>query len=59
MYLQNPLDEARRGGAVLPVWTRLSATAAVGLCAVIAAYGLLASPILALADQSAEGLGLK
>jgi hypothetical protein len=44
---------------VLPVWTRLSATAAVGLCAVIAAYGLLASPILALADQSAEGLGLK
>jgi len=59
MYLQNPLDEARRGGAVLPVWTRLSAAAAVGLCAVIAAYGLLASPILALADQSAEGLGLK
>jgi len=59
MYLQNPLEEARRGGAILPVWTRLSATAAVVLCMAIAAYGLLASPILALADQSAEGLGLK
>ncbi len=59
MYLQNPLDEARRGGAVLPVWTRLSAGAAVALCMFIAAYGLLASPILALADQGAEGLGLK
>jgi NADH-quinone oxidoreductase subunit N len=59
MYLQNPLDEARRGGAVLPVWTRLSAGAAVALCMFIGAYGLLASPILALADQGAEGLGLK
>jgi NADH-quinone oxidoreductase subunit N len=59
MYLQNPLDEARRGGVVLPVWTRLSAGAAVALCVVIGAYGLFASPILALADQSAEGLGLK
>jgi NADH-quinone oxidoreductase subunit N len=59
MYLQNPLDEARRGGAVLPVWTRLSAGAAVALCMVIGAYGLLASPILALAYQSAEGLGLR
>jgi NADH-quinone oxidoreductase subunit N len=59
MYLQNPLDEARRGGAVLPVLTRLSAGAAVALCMFIAAYGLLASPILALADQGAEGLGLK
>jgi len=59
LYLQNPVDEARRGGAVLPAWTRLSAGAAIGLCIVIAGYGLLASPILALADQSAEGLGLK
>jgi len=59
MYLQNPLDEARRAGVVLPAWTRLSATAAVALCIVIAAYGLLASPILALATQGAEGLGLK
>ncbi len=59
MYLQNPLDEARRGGVALPVWTRLSAGAAIGLCVVIAAYGLMASPILALADQSAKGLGLR
>jgi NADH-quinone oxidoreductase subunit N len=59
MYLQNPIEEARRGPAALPVLTRLSAGAAVGICIVIAAYGLLASPILALADQSAEGLGLK
>ena len=59
MFLQNPLDEARRAGVVLPAWTRLSGTAAVALCIVIAAYGLFASPILALADQGAEGLGLK
>ena len=59
MYLQNPLDEARRGGIALPVWTRFSAGAAVTLCLVIAAYGLFANPILSLADQSAEGLGLK
>jgi NADH-quinone oxidoreductase subunit N len=59
MYLQNPLDEARRGAAALPVWTRLSAGAAIAICVVMMAYGLFASPILALADQSAEGLGLK
>lgn len=59
MYLQNPIEEARRGPAALPALSRLSAGAAVGICILIAAYGLFASPILALADQSAEGLGLK
>ena len=57
LYLQNPLDEARRGGVALPVWTRLSRGGAVALCVVIAAYGLFANPILALADQGAEGAG--
>jgi len=59
MFLQNPVDEARRGGAALPVWTRLSAAAAIALCVVIAGYGLLANPILSLATQGAEGLGLR
>jgi NADH-quinone oxidoreductase subunit N len=58
IYLQNPIDEARRAGT-LPVWTRLSAGAAIALCVAIAGYGLLANPILSLATQSAEGLGLR
>ena len=59
MFLQNPIDEARRGGAALPAWTRLSAGAAVALGIVIASYGLLGNPILGLATQGAEGLGLR
>ena len=58
LYLQNPIEETRRG-APLPVWTRFSAAGAVALCALIAAYSLFASPILSLADQGAEGLGLR
>jgi NADH-quinone oxidoreductase subunit N len=58
LYLQNPLEEARRG-APLPVWTRFSGAGAIALCALIGAYSLFANPILGLADQGARGLGLK
>ncbi len=59
MYLMNPLDESRRGSLVLPGWTRLAAGGAIVAAIVIGAYSLLANPILALAFQSAEGLGLR
>jgi NADH-quinone oxidoreductase subunit N len=58
IYLQSPLEEARRGAA-LPVITRLSSFGAVAFCVVIASYGLLSNPILGLADQGAEALGLR
>ena len=58
IYLQSPLEEARRGAA-LPVITRLSSVGAVAFCLAIAAYGLLSNPILGLADQGAEALGLR
>ncbi len=58
MYVQSPLEEGRRGSA-LPVLTRLSSFGAVAFCVVIAAYGLLSNPILGLADQGAEALGLR
>ena len=58
IYLQSPLEEARRGAA-LPVVTRLSSAGAVAFCAVIGAYGVFASPILGLATQGAEALGLR
>jgi NADH-quinone oxidoreductase subunit N len=58
IYLQSPLEEARRGAA-LPVLTRLSTFGAVAFCIVIAVYGLLSNPIMGLADQGAEALGLR
>jgi NADH-quinone oxidoreductase subunit N len=58
IYVQSPLEEARRGSA-LPVLTRLSSAGAVALCVVIAVYGVFSSPILGLADQGAEALGLR
>ncbi len=58
IYVHSPLEEARRGSA-LPVLTRLSTFGAVVFCAVIAGYGLLSNPILGLADQGAEALGLR
>ena len=58
IYVQSPLEEARRGSA-LPVVTRLSSAGAVALCVVISAYGLFSSPILGLADQGARALGLR
>ncbi len=60
VYIQSPLEEARRGqAAALPVLTRLSSVGAVALCFVIAAYGLFGSPIMGLASQGAEALGLR
>ncbi len=60
IYLQNPPDESRRAaGARLPVLTRLSSYGAVALCVVIAGYGVFGNPILSLADQGAEALGLR
>ena len=58
IYINSPLEEARRGSA-LPVLTRLSTLGAVVFCGVIAGYGLFSSPILGLADQGAEALGLR
>lgn len=60
VYLQSPLEESRRGQAsALPVVSRLSTAGAVLFCVVMAAYGLLSSPILGLANQGAEALGLR
>jgi NADH-quinone oxidoreductase subunit N len=60
LYIQSPLEEARRGAAAaLPVVSALSTAGAVAFCAVIAAYGLLGNPILGLADQGAQALGLR
>jgi NADH-quinone oxidoreductase subunit N len=58
MYIQSPADEARRTTR-LPVLSGLSSIGAVAFCIVIAAYGILSSPILGLADQGAEALGLR
>jgi NADH-quinone oxidoreductase subunit N len=58
MYIQSPPDEARRTTR-LPVLSGLSSFGAVAFCVVIAAYGILSSPILGLADQGAEALGLR
>jgi len=60
IFLQSPPDDSRRAaGARLPVLTRLSTYGAVALCVAIAGYGVLANPILTLADQGAEALGLR
>ncbi|HUY73466.1 MAG TPA: proton-conducting transporter membrane subunit [Candidatus Dormibacteraeota bacterium] len=60
IYLQSPLEEGHRGAAsALPVLTRLSSLGALALCFVIVAYGLFGSPIMGLADQGAEALGLR
>ena len=58
MYFQSPLDETRRAGAQPATLSRVSAVGALVACIVIGAYGLLGYPILALADQGAEALGL-
>jgi len=58
IYIHSPLEEARRGSA-LPVLTRLSTLGAVVFCGVIGGYGLFSNPILGLADQGAEALGLR
>jgi NADH-quinone oxidoreductase subunit N len=60
LFQQGALEDSRRGpGLTLPAVTWLSSAGAVLLCLVIAAYGLLSSPILGLANQGAEALGLR
>ncbi len=60
LYVQAPLDEARRGAAgALPGITRFSSLGALAFCLVIAGYGFLANPIMGLADQGAEALGVR
>jgi NADH-quinone oxidoreductase subunit N len=60
LYIQSPPEEGRRAvGVALPAWTGLSTAGAVALCAVIAAYGIFGNPILGLAYQGAEALGLR
>jgi NADH-quinone oxidoreductase subunit N len=60
LYVQSPLEDARRGAAAaLPVLSRLSTAGVLAFCLVIAAYGVLANPIMGLADQGAEALGLR
>lgn len=60
IYIQSPPEEGRRaGGFGLPAWTRFSTAGAVALSAAIAAYGIFGNPILGLAYQGAEALGLR
>ncbi|HSS39589.1 MAG TPA: proton-conducting transporter membrane subunit, partial [Polyangia bacterium] len=59
LYIQSPLEESRRGPSALPAVGGFSTLAAVAFCFVIAAYGVLSNPILGLADQGAEALGLR
>jgi len=60
LYIQSPPEEGRRAvGFALPVWTRFSTAGAVVLCLTIAAYGMFGNPILGLAYQGAEALGLR
>lgn len=60
LYMQSPPDEARRGAAAaLPALGAFSTLGALVFCFVIAGYGFLANPIMGLADQGAEALGLR
>jgi NADH-quinone oxidoreductase subunit N len=60
LYIQPPIEEARRGAAAaLPGVTVFSTAGAVVFCVLIAGYGLLGNPILGLANQGAEALGLR
>jgi NADH-quinone oxidoreductase subunit N len=60
MYIQSPPEEGRRAaGFALPTLTGISTAGALALCAVIAAYGVFGNPILGLAYQGAEALGLR
>jgi NADH-quinone oxidoreductase subunit N len=60
LYLQSPPEEGRRAaGFALPAWTLLSSAGAITVCAVMVAFGAFANPILSLAYQGAEALGLR
>jgi NADH-quinone oxidoreductase subunit N len=60
LFIQSPLEESRRGAAgALPALTMLSTAGAAAFCVVIAGYGVFGFPIMGLADQGAEALGLR
>jgi len=60
IYIQSPPEESRRGAlAALPVVTTLSSLGVMAFCLVVAAYGFLGTPIMGLANQGAEALGLR
>jgi NADH-quinone oxidoreductase subunit N len=59
LFIQSPIDEARRGAAALPGVTLLSTAGAVAFCVLVVGYGLLGNPIFGLANQGAEALGLR
>jgi NADH:ubiquinone oxidoreductase subunit 2 (subunit N) len=60
LYLQSPPEEGRRAvGSALPAWTLVSSAGAIAICIVMVAYGAFANPILSLAYQGAEALGLR
>jgi NADH-quinone oxidoreductase subunit N len=60
LYIQSPLEESRRGlTAALPGMTALSSFGAVAFGVVLAAYVVFGFPIMGLADQGAEALGLR
>lgn len=60
LYMQSPLEDSRRGAvAALPAVTTLSSLGAIAFCAVLAAYVVFGYPIMSLADQGAEALGLR
>ena len=60
LYIQSPPEEGRRAvGFALPAWTFVSSAGAVALCIAILAFGAFANPILGLAYQGAEALGLR
>lgn len=60
LYMQSPLEESRRGAqAALPALSGFSSLSAALFCFVIVGYGFLGNPIMGLADQGAEALGLR
>jgi len=60
MYLQSPIEEARRGVvAALPPASTLASAGALALSVVIAVYGIFGNPIFGLADQGVKALGLR
>jgi NADH-quinone oxidoreductase subunit N len=60
LYLQSPPEEGRRAvGSALPAWTLVSSGGAIAIGVVMVAYGAFANPILSLAYQGAEALGLR
>ena len=60
LYIQSPLEESRRGAAAaLPAVTALSSFGAIAFGVVLVGYVVFAFPIMGLADQGAEALGLR